>query len=480
MNRASALFEKLGDADVDWIFTHAIERQVVKDEPLITAGQPVRAISIVTRGVLAVIGAAGEKLAVVGPGGVVGEMSLLEDRAPTESVVGQETTTVLVLPHEALEEKFQRDPHFAARLYRGMAKTLSQRLRRTNSQLAVQERGKGEGGAEESGTWRRVAGALDELEGTIHAVNEAARQNRDAVPDAAYNDLRAGFLRLYPFLNDLLGEASGEAEEVREQVGLHVQKELLPYILLTRNAERMYAKPRGYPGDFMTLDLIYQNVPRGSSRIGPALDRCILESPFCAAIRSRRTLFAAELARTAEETEGGTARITALACGPSGEMFDLLQQVGDASRVKATLADFDPQALALVADRRDRSGWQAAVELVSEDMVSLSAGRTRLETHDQDLVYSLAIADHANDAAMVKLLDAIHGMLRPGGRVVLGSFHPANPCRAFMDHVLEWRMAHRSQEEVSRLFQQSAFGRPTTAVRFEPTRTVFAAECVRE
>ncbi|MDB4950844.1 MAG: hypothetical protein JWM27_3493 [Gemmatimonadetes bacterium] len=480
MNRAAALFEKLSDADVDWILNTALEEQVMKGDAVIRAGQPVTALYVVLKGILAVFSPAmaSERLAVIGPGGVVGDMSLLEDRTPTENVVAQETSTVLSLPFTELQAKFQKDPHFAARLYRGMAKSLSQKLRRTNSRLSVQAQGDAPAGGEESPAHRRVAAAVVELEGLIHAANDAALRNHEVVPEEMQAALTGRFNDFYPLLEEAAGDAGSEPEEVREKIGLHVQKQLLPYILLTRSAERLYGKPRGYPGDFMTLEMFYQDVPRGTSRIGPALDRCFLRSPFGAALRARRTSMAERIAALASEsTSAEPLRVTALAAGPAQELFDAFAAVGDPQRIHATLVDFDPQALAFASERREKAGLRDRVDMVGINPVYLALGRATLDVEPQDVIYALGLADYFDDGMFVKLLDLVHGLLKPGGRVVLGSFHTGNPSKAFMDHVLEWRLAHRGEEDANRLFGASRFEAPASAIRYAGDGMVMFAEC---
>jgi extracellular factor (EF) 3-hydroxypalmitic acid methyl ester biosynthesis protein len=478
MNRAAALFEKLSDADVDWILNTALEEQVLKGDAVIQAGTPVTALYVVLKGILAVHSPAldGERLAVIGPGGVVGDMSLLEERTPTESVVAQETTTVLVLPFSEVEAKSHKDPHFAARLYRGMAKSLSQRLRRTNSRLAVQAPAATGAAGQDNAAMVRVSAALEELEGLIHAANEAALKNRDVVPDEMQAALVGRFDGLYPLLEEAAGDASTEPEEMREKIGLQAQKHLLPYILLTRTAERLYGKPRGYPGDFMTLEMIYQNAPRGTSRIGAALDRCFLQAPFAAAVRERRTLMARELAALAGKS-AEPLRVTALACGPGQEVFDAFEMLGDPERMKATLVDFDPQALALAAEKRERAKLRERVDMVGINPVYLALGRAELEVEPQDVIYALGMTDYFDDGLFIKLLDLVHGLLKPGGRVILGNFHTGNPSKAFMDHVLEWRLVHRREEDMNRLFGASRFEAPASASRYAADGLVIVGEC---
>ncbi len=49
-----------------------------------------------------------------------------------------------------------------------------------------------------------------------------------------------------------------------------------------------------------------------------------------------------------------------------------------------------------------------------------------------------------------------------------------------MDHVLEWRLIHRSEPDMDRLNERSRFRRPTTAIRWEEQRINLFAECVKE
>lgn len=113
--------------------------------------------------------------------------------------------------------------------------------------------------------------------------------------------------------------------------------------------------------------------------------------------------------------------------------------------------------------RRDRASLQTNVQLRG--------------VHDD--VPHRARLDYLDDNVVVKLLDWIHSILRPGGRVILGNFHPRNPTRAMMDHVLEWRLIHRDEADMHRLARASALGTQCTRVLYEPQRIDLFAEIVK-
>lgn len=90
------------------------------------------------------------------------------------------------------------------------------------------------------------------------------------------------------------------------------------------------------------------------------------------------------------------------------------------------------------------------------------------------------MTDSLNDKLVTKLLQFAHQNLAVGGRVLLGNFHPRNPAKEFMDFVLDWRLIHRSEEDMDRLFRGSPFGRACTRIQFEGEGVNLFAECVRE
>jgi len=74
---------------------------------------------------------------------------------------------------------------------------------------------------------------------------------------------------------------------------------------------------------------------------------------------------------------------------------------------------------------------------------------------------------------VIQLLNWIYGLLRPGGKVLVGNFDPRSPDREFMDHLLEWRLNYRTPDDMRSLLASSNFGDraggdPLRAARHQP------------
>ena len=479
MSSGTTLLEQLADDDVDWLLANE-ERHVGAGDEVIAAGRPVDAIYLLLEGVLGVAGGDGDRaLDVVGPGDIVGEMSFVEQETPVRSVAAVEASTLLVVPHDALRERAEQDPQFAARLYRALALLLSRRMRRAANALAA-GRAAAFHDEGERATWEQVAAGVDVLKDRLHAVNQAALTAGGTLPPELVAEVEQLVVALYTGMERAIGDAAPGSAQFKEQVGLRIQRELLPYVLLTKNLARTYTKPRGYAGDYLTIEWMYAAEPGGVEPLGPLLDGCCFELPVSVAVRNRRALLAEHVDAAVAGRDGGPARITSLACGPAREIFDVFERIDDPASLKATLIDFDLQALAHVSERRDRRGLQRYMTLTPANLIHLALGRKTIDLAEQDLVYSIGLIDYFPDELVVKLMDLVHGFLRPGGKIVLGNFHTTNPCKAFMDHVLEWRLVHRHEADMDRLYEASAFGRGCTAIRFEDQGVNLFAECVKD
>ncbi len=479
MQNLISLFSELSEEDAEWIFSTASEHQFFEKAVVIEAGSESTAIYFVLEGLLGVFepNFTGNRLATVGPGECVGEMSFVEKQAAGQTVAAVESSVVLVLPRAELEAKLTADKGFASRFHLGLAKLLSRRLRRTTARLDAQSLADN---VAESGPWKPLQTELTQFKALMKQADDAALSNDGIVPSDLAGIIRKRFQEFVAFMNKEIGDAASLSPQMKEEFGSRLQQELLPYLFLTANGERLYSKPRGYAGDFLSIEQIYGDTSGGFGRLGALLDRCVLDCPSGIAVRNRRGLLAREIRKTLTTQVNGPAQVTSLASGPAREFFDVFVELQNPKELVANLVDMDLQALAFVADKRDKLKLRRQMSLHNENLIYLALGRKSLVLGAQDLVYSVGLIDYFDDEMVVNLLNWIHRALAPGGRVILGNFHPNNPTKAFMDHVLEWKLIHRTEEDMDRIFQKSSFERGPTAIYWEPSGINLFAECVKQ
>lgn len=137
MKKVLYILGELEDEHVSWLTQAGRKHHLEPGETLIRQGEPIDAVYIVVEGLFSVTreGSDVGELAQVGAGEVLGEISYVDRHPPTATVTAVDDSVVLELPREALTEKIESDPGFAARFYHALAAFLADRLRSTLAKL---------------------------------------------------------------------------------------------------------------------------------------------------------------------------------------------------------------------------------------------------------------------------------------------------------------------------------------------------------
>lgn len=137
MRKALFLLGILDDSDLDWMLKVGARREVPAGTVLIQEGRGIADIFVIVDGLFAVRTSrtGTTDVARLRSGEIVGEMSFVDTRPPSASVVSLEPSLVLAIPRATLEQKLSDDIAFASRFYRSLAVFLSDRLRSTVGRL---------------------------------------------------------------------------------------------------------------------------------------------------------------------------------------------------------------------------------------------------------------------------------------------------------------------------------------------------------
>jgi len=132
MRKVLYILGELDDADAEWLAQAGRQRKIPRGEVLIHEGQDIDSVFFVTQGTFSVTTrGAGQEVARVGAGEVLGEVSYIDRHPPTATVTATEDSAVLAVSRQALTAKIHADPGFAGRFYKAVAVFLAERLRST-------------------------------------------------------------------------------------------------------------------------------------------------------------------------------------------------------------------------------------------------------------------------------------------------------------------------------------------------------------
>jgi len=136
MKRVLFLLGHLNDLDIEWMMNNGSKDELETGDRLISKGETIENLYIILSGQLSISdGASQQHIAHIGAGEIVGEMSFLESRPPSVSVIATQSSTVYSISRELINRRLANNLEFKANFYYAISLFLSNRLRKTTSQL---------------------------------------------------------------------------------------------------------------------------------------------------------------------------------------------------------------------------------------------------------------------------------------------------------------------------------------------------------
>ena len=135
MRKVLFIFSVLSDGDVEWLGRIGERVHVDAGTVLIPVGSRIDYLYFVLEGQLAIRTRAGDPIATLESGEIIGEMSLVDPAPTAVSVHVVADATLLRIPDGVVRDKLATDPGFASRFYRALCVFMADRLRQTTTRM---------------------------------------------------------------------------------------------------------------------------------------------------------------------------------------------------------------------------------------------------------------------------------------------------------------------------------------------------------
>ena len=246
-----------------------------------------------------------------------------------------------------------------------------------------------------------------------------------------------------------------DPEQVRSLQALF-QIAIEPWFSQSWFMQRARSKPRGYPGDFVLLNGIYNRKPK-SQGLGGYLDLYFLESDLGRAVPARMAALRNFLNRQMANSTGPL-RIMNVACGPCREYLTGLQVPAD-REVRITCIDSDPEALrhAEACVSKILHG-KVAVDFVNYNALRMrSAERNLARFGRQHIIYSIGLLDYLPDKHLVAVLQGLRETLADGGKLYVAFKDAERYDKAEYQWFVDWFFFQRNAAACRSLLLQAGF-----------------------
>ena len=237
---------------------------------------------------------------------------------------------------------------------------------------------------------------------------------------------------------------------------------------------RAYSKPRGYAGDAVLIDYLYQHPSIAknvelSSPIGQAVNEYLSSMRSANSVRWRCELLSRLIDETVDRVPG--AEILSVASGHLREAKNSMAVQNH--RIKRLVA-FDQDKESLKTVEAEKNGW--SVECVPGTIRDLI--RRKITLGKFDFIYSAGLYDYLNDKAASFLTRALFGMLKKDGRLVIANFLESNTESGYMEAFMGWELNYRTREEFEAILGD--LGQYVEKVFFDDHRYVVYVELRKE
>lgn len=217
--------------------------------------------------------------------------------------------------------------------------------------------------------------------------------------------------------------------------------------------KRAFEKPRGYPGDYLMLETVYNKQTFGKG-IGFYFDKYFLCNPYAVAVRYRKDKLCEIIKKTIQQSTQKTIKIINIACGSCREIKELPREIFHGKQVRFTCIDWDQEALDFSREALKEFSSIAEFNFIKEDIMTIMKDIGLSRTFEkQDLVYSIGLIDYLPDRILKVFMSFFYKLLSEKGILILThknkdkTFSPLSP-----DWFCEWKFVPRSKEEVVNLF----------------------------
>lgn len=225
--------------------------------------------------------------------------------------------------------------------------------------------------------------------------------------------------------------------------------------------KRCLEKPRGYPGDFQTLEEIYEYP--STQRVVPygPLDLYLLDHAHCVRTRKDKimTLIIEELTALKERMNQHILVVT-IGSGPCREWLDMPEDcLTNAKRtVDLVCVDRDDQALTFAKSSLSAHGLLHSTQLTRQSMLDFlrrGIDSEIIRGMKPHLIYSVGIADYCHNEMLKGIICRAANMLREGGQMIFTHKDRARFKVVPSAWLCDWKFVPRSEDEFRTLLRHA-------------------------
>jgi extracellular factor (EF) 3-hydroxypalmitic acid methyl ester biosynthesis protein len=235
--------------------------------------------------------------------------------------------------------------------------------------------------------------------------------------------------------------------------------------------KRLQDWPRGYPGDFETIEYICDAENKASANtLAWFLEDYGLN---CDAAQQHRNKVRHQAKLIGKALEGREKRVLSIACGGNRDVRSIPPNSLNGSGGELVLNDHDNDALTF--------SWEVLKDIKGHCKFVpgniFGSINTLARTGMFDLVVCGGLFDYLTDRQVVFLIHNIQKkLLKEGGTLFFTNFAKGNPFTTWMEYLADWTLIIRSEEQILNLCEAAVISKKGVQIKRDETNLTLLVE----
>lgn len=299
--------------------------------------------------------------------------------------------------------------------------------------------------------------ALDALEVEIQILSEGVR---NSYREVIKSQIEPKFVHTVKEFSKRLDALFSKIQDrkLRKAYISFFRKEVGDYYTQNPFIGRALRKPRGYAGDYEMMNQIYRNGYEGNSFFEMLMHRYGIRESSSLSVMYRKGYFVDKMKAASKNNPEFT--VASIASGPAQEVIQFLDEVDpkESENYNIVLVDQDVEAL-LNSKRniyekiisRDLKCQTYFFPITIKHIIEGTEEAQVLREFEFDMIYTAGLYDYVSQSAAQILTQQLSMMMKSEGLLIIGNFHPNNPTKTISELVSDWRLIHRTEEDMIQL-----------------------------